>query len=127
MATWLIIMKCTRRLKKECTTGTIIKRRLSLEIGHAYHNYTEQKGPSAIYDAGFSIYDSKYMVEIIDVQVSLQYNITPKKFRNKPIMKNINSYIGLVLGYRLSKETTKWYTIDNITSKKLKLTLLLVV
>lgn len=44
------------------------KKQLSLEIGLAYHNYTEQTGPTAIYDAGFSIYDSKYIVDIIDVR-----------------------------------------------------------
>lgn len=33
-------------------------------------------------------------------------------------MKNINNYLGVVLGHRSSKETTKWYTTDNTTREK---------
>lgn len=94
------------------------KGRLSLDIGLAYHNYKEQKGPSAILDAGVSIYESKYVVDIIDFQYSLQYNITPKSFRNLAVFKNINNYIGIVLAHRSGLETDTWYTEDNHTRAK---------
>ena len=94
------------------------KGRLSLNIGLGYQNYTEQTGPAIIYDAGFTIYNSKYVVDIIDVQASLQYNITPNRFRTISFLKNIDNYVGIVLGHRSSKETIIWYTEQYQTYEK---------
>src|SRR5690606_20599660 len=91
---------------------------LSLDMGLAYHRYSEQKGPMLIYDAGFSIYNSRATVDIVDFQYSLQYNITPKRFRTIPVLKNINNYIGLVLAHRSGLDSETWYTEDSFTGYK---------